>query len=195
MKQPITAPTPKGRFSNPQTVLCFIKHLFFAATFVLKSPPLVSRKTSGAINHKLNMDLNTFRKQMKTEVSNNSLLSPNHEQNYLSTAYSGYRTVLSHEAYASLAALINSADYTVHECENQNQSHGSYYAGITPNPSSYFFIAESGVTEHLPDASTVLDSLIVVSGSSQGWHIFGEDSLEIQNKISRGNLIDKGFLR
>jgi hypothetical protein len=66
---------------------------------------------------------------------------------------------------------------------------------IIPNSSSSFSIPASGVTAHSPLASTVLDSLIVVSGSSQGWHIFGEDSLEIQNKISQGNLIDKGLLR
>lgn len=141
------------------------------------------------------MDLNTFKQQMKTEVSNNSLLTPKHDPNNLSTIYSGYRTVLSHEASASLATLINSEDYTVNAYENQNPSHGPYYMHIIPNPSSSFSIAASGVTAHSPVASTVLDSLIVVSGSSQGWHIFGEDSLEIQNKISRGNLIDKGFLR
>jgi hypothetical protein len=149
----------------------------------------------GAINQKLKMDLNTFKQQMKNEVSNNSLLTPKHDPNNLSTTYSTYRTVLSHEASASLATLINSEDYTVHEYENQNPSHGPYYMRIIPNPSYSFSIAASGVTAHSPVASTVLDSLIIVSGSSQGWHIFGEDSLDIQNKISRGNLIDKGLLR
>ena len=140
------------------------------------------------------MDINNFKQQMKTEVSNNSLLTPKHDPNNLSTTYSKYRTVLSHEASSSLATLINSEDYTVHEYENQNPFHGPYYMQIIPNPSSSFSIAASGVTAHSPVASTALDSLIVVSGSSQGWHIYGEDSLEIQNKVTNGNLIDKGLL-
>jgi len=131
---------------------------------------------------------------MKNEVSNNSLLTPKHDPNKLSTTYSSYRTVLSLEASASLATLINSEDYTVHEFENQNPLHGPYYMRIIPNPSSSFSIAASGVTAHSPVASTVLDSLIVVSGSSNGWHIYGEDSLEIQNKVANGDLSDKGLL-
>lgn len=140
------------------------------------------------------MDLNQLKRELKDAVENNTLLSAKHDPNNLSTTYPSFRSVLSHEASASLASFINSEDYTIHEYENQNLLHTSYYMKLIPNSGSSFSVAASGITANSPVASSKLDSLVLVSGSSQGWHMFGVDSSEIQNKVTNGDLIDKGSL-
>jgi hypothetical protein len=65
---------------------------------------------------------------------------------------------------------------------------------IFPNSGSSCSIAASGVTANSPVASTVLNSLVIVSGSSIGCHMFGVDNAEIFNKVTNGDLIDKVIL-
>lgn len=140
------------------------------------------------------MDLKQLKKDLKDAVKNKTLLTAKHDPINLGTTYPFYRTVLSHEASSSLETLINSEDYIVHEYENTKSNHNPYYMKIIPNSSSSFSIPASGITAHSVFASSILDSLIVVSGSSQGWHIFGENNSEIANKIKQNILIDKGKL-
>ncbi len=140
------------------------------------------------------MDLIELKKELTDAVNNNTLLTPKHDPNNLNTIYSTYRSVLSHEASSSLCNLINSGNYTVHQFENTNPNHTPYYMKIIPNSGSSFSIAASGVNANSSVASTVLDSLVIVSGSSIGWHMFGVDNAEILNKVTNGDLIDKGIL-
>lgn len=140
------------------------------------------------------MKLNDFKKQLRDAASANSLLMPKHDPNQLSTTHSSYRTVLSHEASSSLKRFIDSDDYSVDYYQNLRPGLGNHYCRIIPKDNSHFSIAASGVTAHSNFASTALDSLVVVSGPTQGWHVFGEDSIEIENKVARGDLRYEGPL-
>lgn len=140
------------------------------------------------------MDLTKFKQQMKDAVNNNTLLTPKHDPNNIHVPYQAFRSVLSLEASASLTAFINSEDYSVHEYENTNLANTPYYMKIIPNSGSSFSLAASGIPANSTIESSDLDSLIVVSGSSQGWHIFGEDDSVIANKLNNRVLIDKGSL-
>jgi len=69
-----------------------------------------------------------------------------------------------------------------------NYPNSPLYLEIVPNSTSTFTVPASGVASHSPMASSRLDRIIAVSGTNQGWHIFGEDSQEIQIKISNNEL-------
>jgi len=133
-------------------------------------------------------------KYLKEAANNNTLLTPKHDPNNLGITFPSYRSVLSHQASSSLQNFINSEEYKIHEYENTKSQQGKYYFKITPNNESHFSVPASGVTAHSSFASSVLDCLVVVSGSTQGWHIFGSDHKEIELRVSRGDLIDVGPL-
>ena len=139
------------------------------------------------------MDLKTFKKELEYAVGNNTLLIPKHDPNNQMT-FGKYRTVLSHEASASLAKWINAGDYTVHEYCNTNPHHLPPYLTITPTDTSYYNIAASGIPANSSIPTHTMNRIVVVSGSD-GWHAYGEDQSVIDSKVLKGELIDKGKLR
>ena len=52
----------------------------------------------------------------------------------------------------------------------------------------------SGVTSYSAYATSSLDRLVAVSGQTQGWHLYGEDSVQIQLKLQNGKLNFEGQL-
>ena len=134
------------------------------------------------------MKRDNVKNYLSTAAKNNSLLTPKHDPANLSTTYDRYRTVLSHELAQNLDAFIESGEYTVREYYNRLYP-DSPYLEIEPYPGSFFSVPASGVAPNSPFASTALDRIVAVSGTNQGWHIFGEDSGEIALKVSNGDLI------
>jgi len=90
-----------------------------------------------------------------------------------------------------LEEFIKSEGYDIIEYENTNYPNSPLYVEIKPYPNSTFSVPASGVLENSPLASHALDRLVAVSGSNQGWHVFGEDSHAIENKVNNGDLNKK----
>ncbi len=119
-------------------------------------------------------------------VSGN-LLIPKHDPNQLSTTYTNYRTVLSYDLADSLMTFLNSNSFTVRCFQDNNPSHGDSYYEIIPSDPQYS-IPASGVPAGSPDPNTVCDRIVAVSGARLGWHMFGENAVNIQNKVAAGEL-------
>jgi hypothetical protein len=134
------------------------------------------------------MDKDVVKNYLSTAAQNNSLLTPKHNPANLSTTFDVYRTVLSHDLAQNLDTFIDSGEYVVREYHNNLYPNSPHYLEIEPYPGSTFSVPASGVAPNSPFASTALDRIVAVSGTNQGWHIFGEDSSEIALKVNRGNL-------
>ena len=127
-----------------------------------------------------------------TAAKKGNLMTPKHNPSSLGISYSAYRTVLSFDLATSLESFLSSDDYIIREYENIGHPSSPIYLEIEPATGSTFTVPASGVEAASPVASTALDRLVAVSGHNQGWHLFGEDSAEIQRKVTNGDLKFKG---
>ena len=122
------------------------------------------------------MTFEDFKNDLIKAANNGSLMTPKHDPDSLGTIFTSYKTVLSHELSTDLLTFINSKNYTVIEYSNLRQPRSPLYFEIIPHQNQGFDIPASGVTAYSHFASTALDRLIAVSGQTQGWHLFGENS-------------------
>jgi hypothetical protein len=141
------------------------------------------------------MNYDELKRYLEDAAENGSLMTPKHDPANLSTTYACYRTVLTYKLAPNLEAFIKSGQYSVNEYENTLSPNTPLYFEIIPDPESGFSVTSSGVTANSIFGSSVLDRLIAVSGRTQGWHVFGEDSYVLSQKIRNGDLIHKGKLR
>lgn len=123
-----------------------------------------------------------------------TLLIPRHDPNHLSTTYPSYRTVLSHDLADNLDVFFASGVFTAREYRNNSYPHSPIYIEIAPSPESGFSVTASGVLPNSPLASHAVDRLVVVSGTNQGWHVFGEDCSIINAKEHAGEIVYLGDL-
>lgn len=121
-------------------------------------------------------------------ANDGTLMTPKHDPKYLGTIFNSYRTVLSHELSKNLLEFLNSKNFTVIEYYNVKQPKSPKYIVITPLPNKGFDIPASGVTACSPIPTEALNCLIAVSGQTKGWHIFGENSMNVKLKIDKGDL-------
>ena len=140
------------------------------------------------------MTFDDFKNYLTTAATNGTLLTPKHNPNNLATTYNSYRTVLSHDLANNLETFIKSGNFTVRQFENTKIPNSPLYFEITPNHNSGFNVPASGVTATSIFATSIVDKIIAVSGQTQGWHLFGEDSSVIQTKQNNGDLIFKNNL-
>ena len=117
-----------------------------------------------------------------------TLLTPKHDPNNLSTAHRSYRSVLSYELATNLEEFIKSEDFQIREYENVKQPDSPVYIEIIPNEDSCFSVPASGVASNYLMPTEALDRLVAVSGSRQGWHLYGESQNTILKKIFDGEL-------
>lgn len=68
-------------------------------------------------------------------------------------------------------------------------SKSSTYIEIVPDLESGFIIPASGVLANAVIPHEPLDRLIAVSGYFDGWHIFGDNSSSIKEKIESASLL------
>lgn len=141
------------------------------------------------------MDFDELKGYLVDAAENGTLMTPKHDPNNLMITFAKYRTVMTHELAPNLEAFIKSGLYSVNEFENINSPNTPLYFEITPDSESGFSIPASGVTAYSTFGSSIVDRLVAVSGSTQGWHVFGEDSHIINQKIVNGDLINKRRLR
>lgn len=141
------------------------------------------------------MDFEELKRHLEDAAENGSLMTPKHDPANLGTTFAQYRTVLTHELAPNLETFIKSGKYSVNEFENTNSPLTPLYFEIIPDTESGFSIPASGVTAYSVFGSSVVDRLVAVSGRTQGWHVFGEDSHVINQKIRNRDLINKRRLR
>lgn len=129
---------------------------------------------------------------LEQAAKNGTLMTPKHDPGNLGTSYPDYRTVLSHDLAQNLFAFISSGDFIVTEYDNKRLPNSPLYFEIQPANNSTFSIPASGVAAHSLFATSTVDRLVAVSGHNHGWHLFGESSNTIQQKLSAGDLDCKG---
>jgi hypothetical protein len=141
------------------------------------------------------MDKNTIVQFLLQAAQDGTLMIPKHDPGDLGTIYTSYRSVLSCELAGHLKEFIESQKYEVTEYENRNYPDSPLYFRIDPYADCGFSVPASGVAANSPSATNALDTLVAVSGKIQGWHLFGEASNEILQKIWSGDLVLRGKLK
>lgn len=140
------------------------------------------------------MGFEEFKNHLIQAASAGTLMTPKHNPDNLGTSYASFRTVLSHELANNLSSFINFGNFSVKRYEHTKHPNSPDYYEITPNSDSGFTVPSSGVTANSLFASTTVDKIIAISGQTNGWHLFGEDSSVIRSKIRNGDLIFKNNL-
>jgi hypothetical protein len=117
-----------------------------------------------------------------------SLVTTKHDPYSLAVTYPGFRTVVSHEVADNMDDFIRTGDFTATIFDHLVYPNSPFYCVIKPNPGSLFTVPASGVTGNSVSASTVLDRLVIVSGNTNGLHIYGENNSVIEIKKATGEL-------
>jgi hypothetical protein len=132
------------------------------------------------------MDREQLKAQWKAARDAGKFVTLKHDPVSLKTTWNSYRTVLTHEFADNLDDFIDGDKYDIDWCENP----GAYYV-LTPHVDSGFSVTASGVPPRAPVPAHACDRLVVVSGTKQGWHCFGETSAKIQQDLNAGTLQPK----
>jgi len=123
--------------------------------------------------------------QWTGSMENGTFLTPKHDPNNLFTTYASYRTVLTPQMSSSLETFIRSRNFDINVY--QDSKHKNYYCEIISTDPSYHQVA-NGVPSGSNQTGSLVDKLVIYSGSNQGWHIIGEDSAKINQKVKNGTL-------
>lgn len=137
------------------------------------------------MNSQTYLDRATLISQLKFACNNNTLLTYKHDPNntFISEEF---RSVLTQQASASLEELINSEKY--HLDAYYNTKHQKYSYMLTPFDSGSYSIVGLGIPSGSSRYSGSFDSYLVVSGSSDGWHIYSQNLDVIKAQIHKGRL-------
>ena len=126
-------------------------------------------------------------KLLEQAAKDGTLLTDKHDPDQLSTTHPKPRTVIAAELAPKLPEFFASLDFEVIHYENPDYPKTPDFWEIRPTTTT-FSIPASGVPAHSPTPTSQCDRLIVVSGSNQGLHIFGESHSEIERRLSAGEL-------
>jgi hypothetical protein len=143
------------------------------------------------------MDKKILMSDLIQACNDNTLMTPKHDPLNLGKATWGtYRTVLSYDLAKAdnLLNFVSSGNYDIIEYENLDPNHPPEYFEIIPTD-TIFSIPASGVNSCDLYPSVALDRLVVVKGSKNGWHMFGENAANITSKQKNSKLRRKGKLK
>jgi hypothetical protein len=139
------------------------------------------------------MDFKTLKQLMLEADRKGTLIIDRHNPDKVSTIFTEFRTVVSHQVAENLVQFIEDEDYSVREYQNIGYPFSPLYYTITPNPDSSFVVPSSGVTGNVP--TEAFDTLVIVSGGTVGIHMYGNSSSDIQSKIANGKLTNERILK
>lgn len=126
-------------------------------------------------------------KRFELAAKDGTLLTTKHDPSGLSATHSQQRTVVAADLAPKLPEFFQSLDFEITHYENTSYPKTPDYWEVRPtNPT--FSVPASGVPAYSPTPTTQCDRLVVVSGSQQGLHVFGESSAEIQRRVRAGEL-------
>jgi hypothetical protein len=117
----------------------------------------------------------------------NKLMTDKHDPNYLMTLRRNDRSVIAAELAPVLPGFFQSGLFTLTHYENTQYPRTPDFFEITPSTPE-FSVPASGVPAFSTTPTSQCDRLIIVSGESQGWHIYGESSANIQRRFACGQL-------
>jgi hypothetical protein len=130
-------------------------------------------------------DKNDLANHMIQGIDNGTLVTPKHSVANLATPTPGYKTVVVPDSN-DLKSFFNSGAYSAKLYKNNDPKHPAPYVVITPNDLSY--VSASGVPSMSPHPSHPCDVFVSVSGKSAGLHLFGEESANVQAKLTSGSI-------
>ena len=134
------------------------------------------------------MDTFNLITEWKKEADADRLLTWKHDPNNMTYSPDKTRTVVSYQVSSSLKDLIHSEDYEIEKYYDVNHpDEGGFYI-LKPSPSVGFKYLGHVIEAGSFDLKGSLDRLLIVSGSSQGWHIAAEDSENIDRRVNEGTL-------
>ena len=130
-------------------------------------------------------DKSDLQQQLIQSLDDGTLISAKHDKSSLRTPESGYKTVVVPDS-AELKVFLNEGKYSAKLYRNNNPRHPDPYVVITPDDTSY--VSASGVPSMSPSPSHPCDVFVAVSGSTQGLHLYGEESSKIAGYESKNDL-------
>lgn len=134
------------------------------------------------------MNKDDLKKKLLLAAQSGSLMTPKHDPGNLHIAYDNFRSVLSHHLASNLESFIESQNYDIKEYENKKRPVSPVFIEIIPHPNSGFRVPASGVAANSLVPTERLNRLVAVSGSKQGWHLYGESDNTILQRILNGEL-------
>src|ERR1044072_4657963 len=105
------------------------------------------------------------------DLDNGKFLAPKHDPAGAATPYSGFRTVTVDQA-SGLKTFLDSGDYRLFQYTNTKYPKTPDYYEIVPNDPHK--VTGSGIPGGSVTPTTACDRFAVVSGISQGNHVFAE---------------------
>jgi|GEM_PF-1424002 hypothetical protein len=137
------------------------------------------------IENNNSMKLEEFKNHLMQAHINKTLLIGKHDPNNLGMTFSKKRSVISHQVVEDIPKFIREGIKKVFEHENFQ---GKYYEVVL---TTYYEFASSGVSAYSQVPEKGYDRVVAVKGKAIGWHIYGEDSCNIEADIASGNLRNK----
>lgn len=135
-----------------------------------------------------------LRKELLKQHYAGNLITDKHDPTKLGTkVYEEPRSVLSLEMLQDIETFLLSDEWDAVQYSHIDPRNDPIVT-IVPHPSSGFSVPASGVASWDTTPSTDCDLLVTVSGQVQGWHIYGESSATINQKVSDGTLFVLGSL-
>lgn len=124
-------------------------------------------------------------------AASGSLLTPKHDPANIHIAMNSFRSVLTFEASSSLCEMFANDAYSAEQYMNSNFAKTCYL--LTPHDATFSPTA-LGLPSGSLTSSMACDSYLLVDGSIQGLHIFGESRAYVDSQIASGSLILIGKL-
>jgi hypothetical protein len=131
------------------------------------------------------MDRKELLAMWKGSYDNVSLVTSKHHPSGIGTPMSKPRSVMV-QALADVNSFLQSGNYKATRYHNADHPKSPEYIVMEPHDPKY--VAGSGIPANTPDPTGSLDRIVAVSGVSQGWHVYAEDSTVIQKKIAHKTL-------
>jgi hypothetical protein len=131
------------------------------------------------------MDKNEMLGYWKDAIASGTFVTSKHHPSSVGTPYPGYRTVTVN-SQPEIQGFLSCGNYTLRQYRNNNYPQSPEYIEIVPMDTS--MVAGSGIAPNSPIPTTACDRFVAVSGVQQGWHLYAEQSANIQSKLSSGSL-------
>jgi hypothetical protein len=130
-------------------------------------------------------DKNELITNMVQGLDDGTLVPPKHSISSLGTPAPKYKTVVVPDTN-DLKAFFKSGDYSAKLYKNNDPKHSDPYVVIKPNDASY--VSASGVPPMSPYPTHPCDVFVSVSGVRAGLHLYGEESANVQAKLTSGKI-------
>jgi hypothetical protein len=136
------------------------------------------------------MNKNDYALLWEQSARDGTLVTDKHDPDDLGTPRSKPRSVIAAGLAPVLPGFFHSGLFTLTHYENRRYPGTPHYFEITPTTPE-FSVPASGVPPFATTPTSECDRLIIVSGESQGWHIYGESSAKIQQRLATGDLTNR----